>query len=277
MRRYSCDAPAGAKALVLTPPMRPSGIPSALRHIASVTKRKRFPSHVYAKAHDPLSISRSTTSWSFPANRRLRHSVGPLDRRTSALRCGPNQNALCDRSRRASGRCPPPGASAWHRRRTRCSCRFRYRGLSAPGLARGCCSRNRCEGVAAHRYRRSATDLRRRLHQHPRRRSKTRRLLAPEREPRSSDRRIARTGVPKEKQLRRVVGFRERRTATTSRATRRCRSRQRSLPICYRTHCLHCRIRRVSRAKVPSPLLSQNAGSPPFMLTTKRSRNPSLL
>ena len=35
---------AGAKALVL--PMRPRGMPSALRHIASVTKRKRVPSHV---------------------------------------------------------------------------------------------------------------------------------------------------------------------------------------------------------------------------------------
>ena len=41
-------------------------MPSALRHIASVTKRKRVPSHVYANAHEPLSISRSTTSWSVP-------------------------------------------------------------------------------------------------------------------------------------------------------------------------------------------------------------------
>ena len=35
---------AGANALV--PPMSPSGMPRALRHIASVTKRKRFPSQV---------------------------------------------------------------------------------------------------------------------------------------------------------------------------------------------------------------------------------------
>jgi len=41
-----CDAPAGANALRMPPPIRPSGMPSALRHIASVTKRKRLPSQV---------------------------------------------------------------------------------------------------------------------------------------------------------------------------------------------------------------------------------------
>ena len=64
MRTYSCDAPAGANALVL--PISPSGMPNALRHIASVTKRNPLPSQVYASAHEPLSISLSTTSWSEP-------------------------------------------------------------------------------------------------------------------------------------------------------------------------------------------------------------------
>ena len=37
---------AGGREGARAAPMRPSGMPSALRHIASVTKRKRFPSHV---------------------------------------------------------------------------------------------------------------------------------------------------------------------------------------------------------------------------------------
>src|SRR5437764_584157 len=32
MRTYSCDAPAGAKAVLAPPPISPSGIPRALRH-----------------------------------------------------------------------------------------------------------------------------------------------------------------------------------------------------------------------------------------------------
>ena len=76
-------------------PMRPSGMPSALRHIASVTKRKRLPSHVYAKAHDPLSISCSTTSWSVPGKNTVCGTpFGHSMRSTSALRCGPSPKCV---------------------------------------------------------------------------------------------------------------------------------------------------------------------------------------
>ena len=68
---------------------------SALRHIASVTKRNCLPSQVYAKAHEPLSASSSTTSLSEPGRKTVCGTpFGHSTRSTSALRWGPRPKCV---------------------------------------------------------------------------------------------------------------------------------------------------------------------------------------